>query len=60
MRDDVEEKIKDLKERKSKLEDDYSEFKQKNEGKWVEIKTHLTGAAEEIKKAAEAAFKKSN
>jgi vacuolar-type H+-ATPase subunit I/STV1 len=57
LRDEVEEKIKDLKVQKEKLEDEYQDFKQKNEGKWVDIKTHLFAAAEEIKKAAETAFK---
>ena len=57
LRDEVEEKIKDLKGQKEKLENEYQEFKQNNEGKWVDIKTHLFAAAEEIKKAAEAAFK---
>ncbi len=58
VRDEVEEKIKILRGKKDKLEDEYNEFKKKNEGKWVEIKNHLSAAAEEIKQAAEAAFKK--
>ena len=39
VRDEAEEKIKDLKGRKAKLEDEFKEFKVKNEGKWEEIKT---------------------
>lgn len=60
LRDEVEEKIKDLKGQKEKLEGEYQEFRKKNEGKWEEIKTHLSTAADEIKKAAEAAFKKNS
>lgn len=58
IRDEVEDKIKDLKQKKTKLDDEYQSFKEKNEGKWEEIKTHLGSAAEEIKMAAEAAFRK--
>ncbi|MBU2885834.1 hypothetical protein KO507_08680 [Gilvimarinus agarilyticus] len=58
IRDEVEDKIRDLKSKKENLETEYSEFKEKNEGKWVEIKNHLSSAADEIKLAAEAAFKK--
>jgi len=58
IRDEVEDKIKELKNKKTKLDDEYQSFKDKNEGKWEEIKSHLGSAAEEIKMAAEAAFKK--
>ncbi len=58
IRDDIEVKINDLKDRKDKLEEEFDEFKNNNEGKWGEIKSHLKVAADEIKKAAEAAFKK--
>jgi hypothetical protein len=58
IRDDIEVKISELKSRKDQLEDEFEEFKTNNEGKWGEIKSHLKVAAEEIKKAAEAAFKK--
>jgi len=58
IRDDIEVKISDLKTRKDTLEDEFEDFKQNNDGKWGEIKSHLKVAAEEIKKAAEAAFKK--
>ncbi|UXX80871.1 hypothetical protein N7E81_07130 [Reichenbachiella carrageenanivorans] len=60
IRDEVEDKIKELKKKKSKLDDEYQTFKEKNEGKWAEIKTHLSSAADEIKLAAEAAFRKKN
>lgn len=58
IRDDIEEKIEELKSRKQKIEDEVEEFKKENDGKWSEIKLHLHKAAEEIRKAAEAAFKK--
>ncbi|MFY0625293.1 MAG: hypothetical protein JXR07_03280 [Reichenbachiella sp.] len=58
VRDEVEEKIKVLRGKKDNLENEYNEFKKKNEGKWMEIKNHLSTAADEIKQAAEAAFKK--
>ncbi|UXP34077.1 hypothetical protein N6H18_08985 [Reichenbachiella agarivorans] len=58
IRDEVEAKIKVLKKKRDNLEEEYADFKVKNESKWVEIKNHLSSAAEEIKLAAEAAFKK--
>ena len=36
----------------------FEDFKKNNDGKWQEIKSHLKTAAEEVKKAAETAFKK--
>ena len=59
VREDLEETIKDFKEKRAKMEDEYQEFKQKNEGKWEEIKSHLSAAALEMEKAAKAAFKSS-
>ncbi|MGL1887994.1 MAG: hypothetical protein OCD76_15880 [Reichenbachiella sp.] len=58
IRDDLEEKIQDLKGKRSDLEDEYNDFKSKNESRWMDIRNHLSSAAEEIKMAAEAAFKK--
>lgn len=58
VRNEVEEKIKILRKKKDKLESEYNDFKKKNEGKWDEVKNHLFTAAEEIKLAAEAIFKK--
>lgn len=58
IRGDIEEKIQELKSRKESLEGDIKNFASNNEGKWTEIKVHLNSAAEELKKAAEAAFKK--
>ncbi|WP_109832356.1 sll1863 family stress response protein [Reichenbachiella versicolor] len=59
VRDDIDKKITVLKSRKKDLEDEYYDFKEKNEDKWAEVKDHLSSAAAEIKLAAEAAFKKS-
>ena len=42
------------------MEEDYKDFKSKNEGKWEEIKTHLSGAALELENAVKVAFKKKN
>lgn len=58
VREDVEEKIVALKARKEKLEREFEDFQSNNDGKWQEIKLHLSKAADEIKMAAETAFKK--
>lgn len=54
---EVEEKIKELKIQKEKLEADFEEFKKKNEPRWKEAREHLEVAIQEIKQAAEAAFR---
>lgn len=59
VRDDIEEKIKELKKRKSKLESDFRSYKDKNDDKWQEIKQHLVSAVHELKLAVETAFKDS-
>ncbi len=56
VRDDIEERIKELKKRKSKLESDYKSYKDKNDDKWQEIKQHLISAVQELKLAVETAF----
>ena len=56
--DEAETKIQDLKQRRDELEDEFQEFKEDNQDKWEDIKSHLNGAALEIKKAAETAFRK--
>ncbi len=58
IRNKVEEGIKELQKKKSDLDDEYQSFKEKNEGKWGKIKTHVISATEEIKIAAKAAFRK--
>ncbi|MEQ6119938.1 hypothetical protein [Reichenbachiella sp. MALMAid0571] len=58
IRDDLEEKIKEFKSKKWKMEEEYQDFKAKNEGKWEEIKTHLSGAALELENAVKATFNK--
>lgn len=56
VREDVNEKIQDLKERKEKLEEEFQEFK--NQERWQEAKTHFASAAEELKMAMGKVFKK--
>ena len=56
IRDDLEEKVKEFKEKKWNLEEEYEEFKTQNEGRWDDVKNHLSGAAIEIENAAKAAF----
>ena len=56
VRDDIEDRIKDLKKRKSKLESDFRAYKDKNDDKWQEIKQHLVTAVHELKLAVETAF----
>lgn len=57
IRDDLEVKIVDLKRKKDKLEKDFEEYKDQNEDKWTDAKTHLFAALNELKKAIEAVFK---
>lgn len=57
LREDLESKIRDFKEKKWQLDEEYQDFKNKNEGKWDDIKTHLSNAARELEKAARAALK---
>lgn len=59
VRDDIEERIKELKSRKSKLESDFKKYKDKNDDKWQEIKNHLVTAVQELKLAVETAFRDS-
>ena len=56
VRDDIEDRIKDLKKRKSRLESDFRAYKDKNDDKWQEIKQHLVTAVHELKLAVETAF----
>ena len=58
IRDDLEVKIEELKEKKAKIEEEFRTYQEKNEGKWDDVKEHLENALDEIKKAASAAFKK--
>ncbi len=51
VRDDVEDKIQELKKKKEKIEDDFFEYKEKNGDKWQDAKSHLTAAIGELKKA---------
>ncbi|MBV6643637.1 MAG: hypothetical protein KI791_23155 [Cyclobacteriaceae bacterium] len=56
VRDDIEDRIRELKKRKSKLESDFRAYKDKNDDKWQEIKQHLVTAVHELKLAVETAF----
>ncbi|WP_421876144.1 hypothetical protein [Marinoscillum sp.] len=57
VRDDIEDKIKELKKKKEKIEDDFNEYKHKNGDKWHDAKEHLSAALSELKKAVESVFK---
>lgn len=53
---EIEKKITEVK-KKEKLEADFESYKDKNEDKWHEAKTHLNGALDELKKAISAMMK---
>lgn len=59
VRKDVEKKIKELKKRKAKIEEDFGTYKEKNGDKWKDAINHLVAAAHELKKAVESVFKDS-
>lgn len=56
VREDVEKKIKELKKKKQKIEEDFETYKSKNDGKWQDAKSHLSSALQELKMAIEAVF----
>ena len=58
IRDDLEIRIEELKEKKSKIEEEFSAYTEKQEGKWEDVKDHLEKALTELKMAATSAFKK--
>ena len=60
VREELEQKIKEFKEKKWSLEEDFENFKKDNEGKWDEIKSHLSSAASELELAVKAALKRKN
>ncbi len=60
VRDEVEEKIEELKNRKEIIEKEIEAYKKQSEPKWHEFKLHLNHALEELKKAAEVIFKSDN
>lgn len=59
---DIDKQIEKLKEESARLEnefkEDFKDFKDKNRPKWNEMMEHLDAAGQEIKRAAEAWFKK--
>ncbi len=58
IRDDLEIRIEELKKKKEKIEEDFNNYQEKNEGKWDEVKDHLENALSELKMAASTAFKR--
>ncbi len=60
IRDDIEIKIEELKEKKSNIEEEFNAYQEKHEGKWDDVKGHLEKALNELKMAAASAFKKKN
>ncbi len=54
----TEKKIRDLKAQKEKLEDEFKSYSSKRGEKWEHTKIHLNKAVAELKKAAEAFFRK--
>lgn len=57
VREDVEKKIRDLKKKKAKIEEEFNTYKDRNEDKWKGAREHLTAAARELRKAAEQVFR---
>ena len=55
IREDLEEKIQDLKSKKEKIEQDFEEYKSSE--KWQDAKNHVNSAVKELKAAVEALFK---
>lgn len=55
VREDLEEKIVELKAKKNKIEEDFEEYKSSE--KWQDAKTHVHTAVKELKAAVEALFK---
>ncbi len=58
IRNDLEVKIEELKQKKAKIEEDFKSYQEKHEGKWDDVKEHLEKALNELKMAASSAFKK--
>lgn len=56
LREDMQEKIEELKVKKQKLEQDFEEYKSSE--KWKDAKEHFSSAMGEFKKAVETVFKK--
>ncbi len=55
---DADKEIEKLKKERDKLEEEFKEFKERNNPRWQEMLDHLENAAQEIVKAAESIFKK--
>jgi ElaB/YqjD/DUF883 family membrane-anchored ribosome-binding protein len=55
---DADKEIEKLKKERDKLEEEFKEFKERNNPRWQEMLDHLENAGQEIVKAAESIFKK--
>ena len=58
VREEVDDHINDLKDLGRKMENEYKEYKAGNEGKWDEVKKHISTAAMEVEQAVKTAFRK--
>ncbi|MEL6556822.1 MAG: hypothetical protein AAFQ94_01480 [Bacteroidota bacterium] len=57
LKEDLEEKIEVLKQKRDELEDSFSDYKEKGKDKWDDAKPHLAKAASELKSAIDKLFK---
>lgn len=55
---DADKEIEKIKNERDKLEEEFKEFKERNNPRWQEMLDHLENAGQEIVKAAESIFKK--
>jgi ElaB/YqjD/DUF883 family membrane-anchored ribosome-binding protein len=55
---DADKEIEKLKKERDKLEEEFKEFKERNNPRWQEMLDHLENAGQEIVKATESIFKK--
>ncbi len=60
LKEEINNRIEELKRDKEKLESELKGFISRNEGKWKEAEIYLKRAAEELKKALEVVFQKKN
>jgi len=58
LKEDLKQRVEELKRDKEKLENELKGFVSRNEGKWKEAEVYLKRAAEELKKALDVVFQK--
>ena len=58
VKEEILQKVEELKNHRDKFEDNMQDFRAKNEPKWQEAKVHLKAAAEELKNAFDKMFRK--